>query len=167
MVITASKLPLVMRMAQRTPRRTTGNSVIPGDFAPPYNVTRYVNQNAGLMHQAVRCEGASSVTTCCKSRLNPPNEANVFPLDTVVTCLICVLCRGCPACRIGYIREETMRLGKWVTKDDRKLYPFEMDDTHLTNAIKKLKRDEEHFKDNWEDWVEILTIEFNQRGLSW
>jgi hypothetical protein len=42
-----------------------------------------------------------------------------------------------------------------------------MDDTHLTNAIKKLKRDKHHFKDNWVDWVEILTIEFNLRGLSW
>lgn len=58
-----------------------------------------------------------------------------------------------------------MRLGKWVTKDDRKLYPFEMDDTHLTNAIKKLKRDRHHFKDNWEEWVAILEVEYTQRGL--
>ena len=167
MVISASTLPLSIRMAQRSPLRKTRDSVVPGDLAPPYNVTRYVNQNAGLMHQAARCEGAAFVMTCCKARLNPPNEANVFPLGETVTCLICILCRGCPACREGYINEATMKLGKWVTKDERKLYPFEMDDTHLTNAIKKLKRDRTHFKDNWEEWVEILTIEFNQRGLSW
>lgn len=58
-----------------------------------------------------------------------------------------------------------MRLGKWVTKDYRKLYPFEMDDTHLINSIKKLLRDEEHFKDNWLEWLDILNTEAKQRGL--
>lgn len=150
---------------RRQPLRKTRNSVIPGDLVAPYTVERYVNLNSQLMHAAARFEGGSFVITCCKSHLNPPNPANVFGLDTTVNCLMCVLCRGCPACRDGYIREETMRLGKWVTKDERKLYPFEMDDTHLTNAIKKLKRDKHHFKDNWEDWVQILEIEAEQRGL--
>lgn len=149
----------------RQAMRRTRNSVVNGDLVAPYNVKRFVNLNSQLMHAAVHCEGASFIITCCKSHLNPPNPANVFPLETVVNCLLCALCRGCPACREGYIREETMRLGKWVTKDDRKLYPFEMDDTHLINAIKKLKRDEEHFKDNWMDWVEILEVEARQRGL--
>lgn len=138
---------------------------MPGDLVPPYNVERYVNLNSNLMHAAFRCESAANVVTCCKARLNPPNSANVFMLDTVVTCLMCVLCRGCPACVSGYIREETMKLGKWVTKDLRKLYPFEMDDTHLINSIKKLLRDEKHFKDNWLDWLDVLTTEARQRGL--
>lgn len=149
----------------RQPMRRTRNSIVAGELAPPYNVERYVNLNSQLMHAAARCEGASHVITCCRAHLNPPNPVNVFPLDTIVTCLLCVLCRGCPACMPNYIREETMRLGKWVTKDDRKLYPFEMDDTHLINAVKKLLRDEEHFKDNWLEWLDILNAEAKQRGL--
>lgn len=149
----------------RQSMRRTRNSVIPGDLVAPYNVERYVNLNSQLMHAAARFENGSFVITCCKAYLNPPNPANAFGLDTVVNCLMCIMCRGCPACRPGYIKEETMRLGKWVTKDDRKLYPFEMDDTHLINAINKLKRDKTHFKDNWVEWVQILTIEGVQRGL--
>lgn len=145
--------------------RKTRNSVVPGDFVEPYNVERFVNLNSQLLHAAMRCEGASYILTCCKAHFNPPNPANVFGLDVTPTCLLCALCRGCPACRDGWITKATMRLGKWVTKDDRKLYPFEMDDTHLINAIKKLIRDEEHFKDNWLEWVEILEIEARQRGL--
>lgn len=148
------------------PKRRTRDSIVPGDLVEPYNVERYVNLNSQLMHSAVRFEGGSYVLTCCKGRLNPPNPINVFPLDTVVTCLMCVLCRGCPACRDGWISTATMRLGKWVTKDERKLYPFEMDDIHLMNAIKKLNRDKKHFKDNWETWVEILEVERIQRGLT-
>lgn len=151
-------------MARREFRRTR-NSVIPGDLVAPYKVERYVNLNSSLMHAAARFEGGTFVITCCKAHLNPPNVVNVFGLNTVVNCLACVLCRGCPACRDGYIKEETMRLGKWETKDGRRLYPFEMDDTHLTNAIKKLKRDKSHFKDDWQTWLEILSVEFAQRGL--
>lgn len=58
-----------------------------------------------------------------------------------------------------------MRLGRWVTKDDRKMYPFEMDSTHLVNAINKLYRDEEHFKDDWREWINVLEAEARQRGL--
>lgn len=163
MVISASALPHIMKKSFRPTR----DSVVPGDLAPPYNVKRYVNQNAGLMHAAAHCEGAAYVTTCCKARLNPPNPVNAFPLGELVTCLICVLCRGCPACREGYINEKTMALGKWETKDGRKLYPFEMDDTHLINSIKKLIRDEDHFKDKWHEWVDILSIEAGQRRLVW
>jgi hypothetical protein len=143
----------------------TRNSVVPGDLVAPYNVERFINKNSGMMHAAAQCEGAAYVITCCKAHFNPPNPVNVFDKDTTPTCLMCVLCKGCPACRDGWITEATMRLGKWVTKDDRKLYPFEMDDTHLTNAIKKLKRDRTHFKDNWRDWVDILEVEATQRGL--
>jgi hypothetical protein len=146
--------------------RKTRNSVIPGDFVAPYNVERFVCNNSKLFHMTARCEGAAYVTTCCKATLNPPNPANVMEAHTVPTCLLCALCRGCHACRDGWVSETTMRLGKWVTKDERQLYPFEMDDTHLTNAIKKLKRDRTHFKDNWADWVEILEFEAAQRGLA-
>jgi hypothetical protein len=145
--------------------RKTRNSVVSGDFMPPYSVSRLVIHNDKLFHMTARCEGAEYVLTCCKQRLNPPNVANICNEDTAPTCLLCVLCKGCPACRDGWVTEATMRLGKWVTKDDRKLYPFEMDDTHLMNAIKKLLRDEEHFKDNWLDWLGVLNAEANQRGL--
>ena len=146
--------------------RKTRNSVVPGDLVPPYNVERYVNLNSQLTHAAVRFEGGSYVLTCCKAQLNPPNPDNVFGLDTVVTCLLCVLCRGCPACVSDYISEETMKLGKWVTKDNRKLYPFEMDNTHLANAVNKLLRDEKHFKDNWLEWLDVLRAEGRKRGFS-
>lgn len=58
-----------------------------------------------------------------------------------------------------------MRLGRWVTKDNRTVYPFEMDSTHLVNAINKLYRDKEHFKDDWREWVVVLEAEARQRGL--
>jgi hypothetical protein len=80
-------------------------------------------------------------------------------------CIACALCTGCHACHEGHICEETMFMGKWETKDGRKLYPFEMDSTHLMNAIKKLKRDEEHFKDDWQAWVKALEAEARQRRI--
>lgn len=149
----------------RRPFRKTRDSVVLGDFAPPYTVERFVCHNSMLLHATARCEGAAFVITCCKARLNPPNPSNVRVLGTAPTCLLCVLCKGCPACIDDYVREETMRLGKWETKDGRALYPFEMDDTHLTNAIKKLKRDQSHFKEDWKAWLEILDVEAAQRGL--
>lgn len=59
-----------------------------------------------------------------------------------------------------------MRLGKWVTKDRRSLYPFEMDPTHLTNAIRKLERDKTHFKDDWQEWAKVLRVEATLRGIA-
>lgn len=145
--------------------RKTRSSVIPGDFVSPYNVERYMCHNSKLLHTAARCEGASYITTCCKAHLNLPNPINVLHAHVTPTCLLCVLCKGCHVCQPEWISESTMRLGKWVTKDYRKLYPFEMDDTHLINSIKKLLRDEEHFKDNWLEWLDILNTEAKQRGL--
>lgn len=58
-----------------------------------------------------------------------------------------------------------MRLGRWVTKDQRRVYPFEMDSTHLVNAINKLYRDEDSFHPNWQEWIAVLEAEARQRGL--
>lgn len=141
----------------------TRNSVIPGNFVAPYNVIRFVVHNNKLLHMTMHCDSAEYVVTCCRNQLNPPHS--VFSLETAPTCLLCVACHGCPACRDRWITDATMRLGKWVTHDQRRLYPFEMDDTHLTNSIKKLIRDEHHFKDDWREWVTILRTEARQRGL--
>lgn len=149
---------------QQIPRKIKGtrNSVISGDFEPPYQVTRAcMKHDDGLVHRTGWCYGATAYVTCCRVRFGPTSV-----LYEDATCLKCALCRGCPACIEGYVREETMRLGKWVTKDDRKLYPFEMDDQHLVNSIKKLIRDEEHFKDSWVEWLEVLSAEAKLRGMT-
>jgi hypothetical protein len=146
-------------------RRQTRDSIIPGNFLPPYTIDRIIMRVTGVGHGAARIEGACAITTCCGGCFNLPNPANV--LAGIATCVLCVNCRGCPACREGWVREETMRLGKWVTKDGRMLYPFEMDSVHLTNSIRKLKRDKTHFKQAWETWVEILEAEAKQRALDW
>lgn len=151
---------------QQIPRKIKGtrNSVIPGTFEPPYQVTHnFMKFDGGdaLVHVTGWCYGAEAYVTCCKVRFGPTLVVYDGP-----TCMKCMLCKGCPACVDGYVREETMRLGKWVTKDARQLYPFEMDDQHLVNSIKKLIRDEEHFKDDWREWLEVLTAEAKLRGMS-
>jgi hypothetical protein len=141
--------------------RKTRDSVIQDKFLPPYAVTRSFNKyDDGLIHACAWFYGGSEYRTCCQLRFGPTSV-----VYDGLTCIKCTLCRGCPACVEGYVREETMRLGKWVTKDERKLYPFEMDDQHLVNSIKKLIRDEEHFKDDWRTWLEVLGEEARLRGM--
>jgi hypothetical protein len=151
-------------LARPGPRRFKGtrDSVIPETFVPPYEVHRNFMKHEGddLIHSTGWCYGAVAYVTCCRVRFGP-----TLVVYESATCMQCMLCKGCPACVDGYVREETMRLGKWVTKDDRQLYPFEMDDQHLVNAIKKLIRDEEHFKDDWRQWLEVLGVEAQLRGM--
>ena len=154
-----------MQQIPRTPKvsrfRKTNNSVIDGDLEPPYEVKHdFHKHDDGLIHVCGWVKGASAYVTCCRVRFGPTLVVYDGP-----SCMKCVLCRGCPACMPDYIRKETMFMGKWETKDGRRLYPFEMDEQHLVNSIKKLIRDEEHFKDNWEDWVECLEAEARLRGI--
>jgi hypothetical protein len=58
-----------------------------------------------------------------------------------------------------------MALGKWVTKDARGLYPFEMEATHLVNAIRKLERDKHRYKNNWQAWLKVLRAEATLRRV--
>jgi len=143
--------------------RKTRDSVVPGNFEPPYQVNRsYMKHDDGdkLVHVTGWCYGAVTYVTCCRVRFGPTLVVYDGP-----TCIKCALCKGCPACVEGYVREETMRLGKWVTKDDRQLYPFEMDDQHLINSIRKLIRDEDQHKKDWKEWLEVLGAEAKLRGL--
>ncbi len=121
--------------------------MIEGDLEPPYEVNYdFHKHDDGLIHVCAWVKGADAYITCCRVRFGPTLVVYDGP-----SCMKCVLCNGCVACTPGYIRNEPMFMGKWETKDGRKLYPFEMDEQHLVNSIKKLVRDEEHFKDNWED----------------
>jgi hypothetical protein len=101
--------------------------------------------------------------SCCRLQLAGITHAETAKAPN---CVECVLCKGCHACRENHICDATMFMGKWETKDGRKLYPFEMDSTHLVNAIKKLRRDKSHFKDNWLAWVKALEEEARLRKLS-
>jgi len=141
---------------------TTRNNVVPGNYEPPYNVARDFHKfDDGLIHTCARLEGGDSYLTCCRIHFGPTLVVYDGP-----SCMKCVICRGCPACVPGYIREETVRLGKWETKDGRKLYVFEMDEQHLRNSIAKLTRDEGEFKKDWKEWLEVLNVEAKLRGLT-
>lgn len=146
---------------QRSPFRKTRDSVVTGDLAPPYDVLLDFHKfDDGLIHSCGWIKGASSYITCCRIHFGPTLVVYEGP-----SCMKCAVCRGCPACLPGYIREDTVRLGKWETKDGRKLYTFEMDDTHLINSIKKLIRDEDQHKKDWKEWLEVLGAEAKLRGL--
>ena len=142
----------------------TRDSVIPDTFRPPYDVHRNFMKfepGDGLVHSTGWCDGAVAYVTCCRVRFGPTLVVYDGP-----TCMKCLLCKGCPACRDGYVNEKTMRLGKWKTLDKRRLYPFEMDDQHLFHSIKRLYRDKQNYKLNWSEWVEVLEAETRLRGLS-
>ena len=146
----------------KTEVRRTRSSAVAGDFAPPYNVEHHLHKwDDGLTHTTALYEGAMDFVTCCRKRFAGSKRVD----DQAPTCFACVICRGCPSCVPGYVRESTMRLGKWETKDNRKLYVFEMDDQHLRNSIAKLTRDEGRFKPNWEDWLIVLNVDATLRGF--
>lgn len=160
--ITSRSYPSPERSTLRRPGwQGARRSRIP-DLAAPYKPRRIVIARRGLAHSSAWFPGCDDGWVCCG--LDAPEDMATREAPAP-TCLWCAACRGCPACRIGWIRDETMRLGRWVTKDERKVYPFEMDGTHLVNAINKLYRDEHHFKDDWRGWVAVLEAEARQRGL--
>jgi hypothetical protein len=158
-----SIVPSISTRGGRTkqPMRKTRWSVVQGDLTPPYLVDLTFASIDGLVHSFGRVMEGNAWDSCCRLQY-----AGITHIEAEApTCLACVLCRGCHACRKDHICEATMFMGKWETKDGRKLYPFEMDSTHLMNAIKKLKRDEDHFKDSWQSWVKALEAEARLRKL--
>lgn len=138
-------------------------------FDRPWPVKMRVVTRKGISHRSAVFEVAqdalvSAELWCC--RYDIVDEMAYTDGPTEANCLACALCRGCPACREGHIDEATMRLGKWESKDRRELYPFEMDTTHLINAIKKLRRDDGDFKpENWREWIDVLEVEKARRGI--
>lgn len=146
---------------KRDLKRRSRDSVVPDELKPPYNIERHFYTYDGLIHATGLPESASEFSTCCRIRFAGAKRVDA----ETPTCLQCVLCLGCFACREGHVIEATMRLGKWETKDKRKLYVFEMDNTHLVNALNKIRRDQEDFKPNWAEWVEVLEAEVKQRRL--
>lgn len=156
----SSQRPVSTTSTRPTPRRTRW-SVIEGELSPPYVVHLRRGLVDGLVHSFGRVEGGNAWDACCRIQL-----AGITRVDAEApTCLACAICRGCHACRPGHIRPETMALGKWVTRDRRSLYPFEMGATHLGNAIRKLERDEDAFHKNWREWVKVLRAEAALRGV--
>lgn len=117
-----------------------------------------------IVHAWSRVEGVQGFQTCCRERLIGVTHA---PEGSVVNCIYCILCKGCITCKDGMITMDTMRLGHWETRNRRKLFPYEMDDLHLCNAIRALKREGDRYKKNWEDWLIVLEAEAKLRGLSW
>lgn len=155
-----SRHPASTTSTKPAPRRTR-RSVVDGDLEPPYEVRRAFSDVNGLVHSFGHVVQGNAWDSCCRIQLAGITHAET----TAPTCVACALCKGCHACREGHIRPETMVMGKWETKDGRKLYPFEMDSIHLINAIKKLQRDQTHFKGNWQAWVEVLEVEARLRRL--
>lgn len=156
----SSQQAAISALTKSTPRKTRW-SVVQGDLEPPYEVELSHGIVDELLHSFGRVVAGNAWDSCCRLQL-----AGITRVDAEApTCLACALCRGCHACREGHIREETMFMGKWETKDGRRLYPFEMDSTHLVNAIKKLERDKSHFKDDWRSWLNVLEDEARLRRI--
>lgn len=143
--------------------RKTRDSVIDGTFEPPFRVFLRFMENGGLLHAVGVIDGATRFQTCCRWRFT----GNVdWATDAPgPTCLVCVSCLGCYCCRAGHVRGETTRMGKWESRDGRRLYPFEMDPVHLRNTIAKLRRERTRFHRNWEMWAETLEYEAKLRGM--
>lgn len=159
--MSSSRRPVSSTSTKPAPRRTRW-SVIKGALIAPYEVDLAFGMADGIVHSFGHVVQGDAWDSCCRIQL-----AGITRVDAEApTCVACVLCKGCHACRPNHICAETMAMGKWETKDGRRLYPFEMDPIHLVNAIKKLKRDQHHFKDNWEDWVKVLGAEAALRKIA-
>src|SRR5215208_6929996 len=122
--ITSRSYPSPARSTlRRTGFRGVRRSQIP-DLVAPYEPRRIIIARRGLAHASAWFPGCGPGWVCCGLAAPEDMSTSTAP---ATTCLWCAACRGCLACRPGWIREETMRLGRWVTKDDRWVYPFEMD----------------------------------------
>lgn len=164
--LSSSLASIGSRTSSKLPFRRTRNSIFGVHaYLPPFDVTRHGLLRKGIVHGAAKFPRHDPIWVCCRMPIDDNNDMHYEIVDDVPTCLLCVICGGCPACQPGHIDDDTMRMGKWETKDGRHLYPFEMDNTHLINSINKLIRQEEHFKDNWTDWVLALEHEARKRGL--
>lgn len=161
-MVATSKNKLPQTVFGTPSRRRTRNSFFEVDLEVPPEVILAVETRKGVTHAAAVFARREIVWWCCRRDVDMDM---VTAPGAVVTCLACVLCKGCPACRENHITMKSLEMGKWETKDRRKLYPFEMDNQHLMNAIAKLKRDREHFKRHWVDWLSVMEDEARKRGL--
>lgn len=153
--------PVSSTSTRSAPRKTRW-SVVKGDLVAPYKVDLAFGMVDGIIHSFGHVVQSDAWDSCCRIQL-----AGITRVDAEApTCIACVLCKGCHACRPGHVCAETMAMGKWETKNGRRLYPFEMDSIHLVNAIKKLKRDQNHFKDDWQAWLKVLRIEAYLRRIT-
>ena len=146
----------------RTATRKTRNSVVKGELDPPYEVKCVLGYADNLVHSFGRVLACNTWDSCCRLQLAGITLNDEAPAPT---CVHCIVCKGCHACKPNHIRFETMRMGKWETSDHRKLYPFEMDAIHLMNAIAKLRREQVRFKADYVHWIDVLETEAGLRGL--
>lgn len=145
----------------------------PTNLYAPYPMVRCLGQNgAGTFRHAMLRDldyphlpdAASVWLTCCARNLRAKRTMAVCE-GTVPTCLLCAACRGCAVCSPRRVTYLTMSKGIWTSQNGRVNYPFQMDDKHLQNAVKKLMRDQEDFKPDWHEWVVVLDTEAKMRGL--
>lgn len=149
-------------MLGMTTRRRTRNSMFVDELAAPPLVRRILETRRGITHAAGTFVGHDVTWWCCRRSTDPDM---ITSPGAIVTCLSCAQCKGCPACRDNFITDKSLQMGKWETHDRRKLYPFEMDNQHLMNAIAKLERDKERFKRYWRQWLDVMEDEAQKRGL--
>lgn len=147
-------------------KQSRGPDPAPDARPVTWEVDRFLckGKTRGLVHAAARLGGSDSHQTCCRERYAGVTHALE---SAVVNCIYCLLCRGCIACKDGMVTKETMRRGRWLTKNRRELFPCEMDDLHLCNSIRALEREGDRYKENWEDWLVVLKAEAKLRDLSW
>lgn len=167
-VISMSSLPKAGRGAWN--RRRTRNSIFDEDLEVVPRVTRVRESRQGIIH-SVALFGDFGTAWWCRRHDHdlpwPDKDEPLYPTDhPQITCVQCVLCKGCPACKDNYITELSLQMGKWESQDGRRLYPFEMDNMHLKNTIAKLYREKEKFKKHWRQWLDVLEPEAAARCLS-
>lgn len=143
-------------------RRRTRASLFVDELTHPPAIRRTLETRRGVTHAAAIFVARDATWWCC--RRDRDEDMTTTPGE-VVTCLTCAQCKGCPACRDNHVTMRSLEMGKWETKDRRKLYPFEMDNQHLVNAIAKLHRDKDAFKRHWKEWLVVLEDEAKGRGL--
>lgn len=169
MVMTSKRSSPSAALGMTSNRRPTRRGMFGGyEFEAPYSVRRRVVTRKGLTHNsAIFNFGISGTETaemwCCQHGI--PDDINYTDGPKSANCMQCMLCKGCPACTDGHIDEATMKMGKWESQDGRRLYPFEMDNTHLINTIKKLKREPAFKPKTNRDWLDVLEVEKARRGL--
>lgn len=156
--------------------RAAPSAVTAASLYAPYPLVRRLGQDgAGAFRHAMlrdpaypRLAGTGCPWwTCCVRNLRAARTLDVLaPCEgTVPTCLLCAACRGCAVCSPRRVTYLTMSKGAWTSQNGRVNYPFQMDDKHLKNTIKKLMREQEDFKPDWHEWVVVLDTEAKLRGL--
>lgn len=139
-----------------------------GSYTLVLAVTRSHAEDAynerSVSHAVAKVEGVMWWQSCCRATHNWDETCldNDFP-----SCFMCIACKGCIACKDNMINDDTTFMGPWVTAKKKRVWPFQMDNSHLINAIRKLHRDKHHFKNDWRSWAACLEAEANLRSLAW